>query len=284
MEEALVCGEEKTTGIPVEIIIKGGYKIPECYLKAEYMVPIGKTIRERENKKSVTLPLCQVVEVEFLGGEINYAADQLGPRVTKRRYSSIEELPMGTKTDFSKKLCQEVYKAARELKQDGEEVILNVSGPITVLSGLVEMQQIFVQRRKNPKVYREAIQWVTDNLIQYVKQMKETISIVSLADPAAGLELLGSKVAVEIAELSYIPLLSAIKELGISVHLCPRMTAVLLKSKLIHKEKRKAPVNCSYEEMVLDVSKKGAELIAHQCLKQTHNAGVEGIIQVLMID
>lgn len=284
MEEVLICGEEKSVGIPKEIIQAGGYKVPDCYLKAKQLVEIGKALREKNNTKCITLPLCQTVEVEFLGGQVNYANDELGPRVSNRIFSSLEELPIDKSVNFSIGLCEEVRLAAEELKQNQEDVILNVSGPMTVLSGLVEMQKIFVQRRKNPQIYEKAIQWIVENLFSYIELMKGKISLVSLADPAAGLDLMGAKVAKELAELAYIPLLKRIQTLGVSVHLCPRMTAVLLLSEHVHKKEQEISISGTYEEVVLDLARNKGKIIAHGCLKQKQTQYLEGKLQVLELD
>ena len=153
-----------------------------------------------------------------------------------------------------------------------------------MLSGLVEMQKIFVQRRKNPQIYEKAIQWIVENLFSYIELMKGKISLVSLADPAAGLDLMGAKVAKELAELAYIPLLKRIQTLGVSVHLCPRMTAVLLLSEHVHKKEQEISISGTYEEVVLDLARNKGKIIAHGCLKQKQTQYLEGKLQVLELD
>ncbi len=279
--EEILCGEEKTAGLPKELLYTKKYPVPQCYLEAKYIVPISIELRQMDGKRFCTLPLCQTVEVEALGGTIHYATDEAGPRVGQRTYASLTELPVEKELPINCGLYEEVYKAAKELKNKGEEVVLNLSGPVTVLSGLVDMQVLFVERKKKKEVYERALRWITGFLKSYMLMMKDQVKFFSFADPAGSIDILGEKCCSEVAELSYIPLLQWALEQEISVHLCPRVTAVLLQGGYARKEER-AVVKCdNYEEAIQALIEGEASIVAHQCLKKKKDQKLMEKIQIL---
>ena len=278
MEEKIVCGNEELSGLPEYIFSTGNYPVPDCYLKAEYIVPITKTMREHDGKTLCEVPFCQTAEVEMLHGSINNATDGGGPRVGQQAYKKLEELPMDQPLKLDG-LFGEVKKSLKTLKEQGEKTMLILSGPVSILSGLVPLQKVFVARRKEPALYEKAICWVTEALLFYLQEVKDYVDVLSYADSAGSVDLLGEPVAVEMAELSYLPVLAKAMEYGMHVHLCPKLTATLLAGDFATREQLPVEKSLTYQEAIL--SGPTNVLYAHRCIKQSENGWNKGIILVL---
>ena len=72
--------------------------------------------------------------------------------------------------DFSKGRIKEVLDAIEILKEDGEDVILKVSGPIAVLNILTEPKNIFKTMRRNPELMDKVYEKVHRNIKAYISQ------------------------------------------------------------------------------------------------------------------
>ena len=278
MEEKIICGNEELSGLPEYVFEEGDFPVPDCYLKAEYIVPIAKILRTHGDKCLCEVPFCQTAEVEMLHGSIHNANDSGGPRVGQPAYKKLEDLPMDQPLHLDG-LFGEVKKALKTLKEQGEKTMLIMSGPVSVLSGLVPLQRVFVARRKNPALYEEAICWVTEALLFYLEEVKDYADVLSYADSAGSAELLGEQVAIEMAELSYLPVLSKAMEYGIHVHLCPKLTATLLAGEFASREQLPVEKSLTYEEAIL--SGPTNLLYAHRCIKQSGTGWNKGFILVL---
>ncbi len=225
-------------------------------------IPCG----QKENKAFAAMPRYQTIEVELLGGEIRPGEDGTGPRVGKPAYGSLRDLPLETEEPMRKEARKEVIESLRHAKEQGEETMLMVSGPFTVLSGLVSMERIFVERRKNPELYRQALNWVSRQLISYMKQAAPLVSLYSIADPAASPKIVGKVCVQELVREAYLPLLREVTSWGKPVHLCPRLAAGVLSEEGIEKETRRLPRAMNYEEALLCFKNQGV-LLAGACIK-----------------
>lgn len=74
---------------------------------------------------------------------------KFGPRVAAYAYQSVEELTTLSDIDFSQGRIREVLKACQILKAQGERVVLEISGFMTVLNSLIDPTKIFVAWRKD---------------------------------------------------------------------------------------------------------------------------------------
>ncbi|MBE5907108.1 MAG: hypothetical protein E7277_10095 [Lachnospiraceae bacterium] len=278
MEEKIICGNEEMSGLPEYVFEAGDYPVPDCYLQAKYMVPIARLMKEHEEKSLCTVPFCQTAEVEMLHGAINNATDGGGPRVGQQAYKKLEELPM-EEPFYVDGLFGETKKALKELKEAGEKTMLIMSGPISILSGLVPLQKLFVARRKNPALYEKAIAWVTEALLFYLDEVYPYVDILSYADSAGSVGLLGEPVAVEMTEKSHRLVLEKAMKYGMHVHLCPRLNKSLLLGGFADHEKIPVDESLTYEEAIL--SGPADVLYAQRCIKQSGKGWNKGYIMVL---
>lgn len=78
------------------------------------------------------------MEAEALGACINLGNAEVGPRAGEATYPSLEAfLEENPVIDFHKGRVDTLLKACHSLHQAGENVVAEISGPLTILSALV---------------------------------------------------------------------------------------------------------------------------------------------------
>ena len=129
---------------------KEDYEIcfPDAYLKSEDMIRLSRAVKKHHGTGHCQLPFCHTLEAEALGGMIRLGDGLTGPRTGGYRCSSLEEvleLPAMDLESGSSKRTRETLEACRRLKEDGEAVVFLISGPITILNGLMDAEVLFVR-------------------------------------------------------------------------------------------------------------------------------------------
>ena len=73
-----------------------------------------------------------------MGGLVNYGNDKTGPRAKEYICTKPEELLELPAIDFTTGRIHEVLLACKELRKQGQHVVLQVSGPFTILNVLID--------------------------------------------------------------------------------------------------------------------------------------------------
>lgn len=239
-EEGFVMGEIKdfkctydnSAGINAEVTKGLGLSFPETHFHAEMMVKLAKALKEHDGATFCEMPFCHTLEAEALGGKINYGDEQTGPRAKEYICSSLEELLELPPIDLTKGRIAEVLTACRMLVEEGEYVVLEVSGPFTILSVLIDPKHVYKGFRKKPEVVKQVFEKLGEDVLAFIKAAKEVgVQMVSYADAAGAVNILGPKVAEQVVELFTVDFLKKAKEYSddrMLLMLCPKTTLALL--------------------------------------------------------
>lgn len=173
-----------------------GLGIPQMYQQAEQMALLSKKMKEIRGDFCCVLPFCHTVEAEALGGSVNYGDEKAGPRAGEAVITSVDHLQKLPMPQLDRGRIFQVLKAARILSDAGETVILNVAGPLSVLNGLADFSLILRAMHKKPEIMEKALGHIEGMLLDYMKKAGEYgVGIISYADPGAGADILGQKLA-----------------------------------------------------------------------------------------
>lgn len=209
-----------------------GLSLPEAYLSAEGMAKLAKTIKEIRNHPFCILPFCHTLEGEALGGIINYGDEKAGPRVKAIAMTSLEEVLDAPKMDFTKGRLKETLQAISILKEAGEVVLMEISGPITFLSTLVDATLIYKALRKDRPLVEKVFSRIMADSIEFTREIQKAgATIISFADSTGGVSILGPKLAAQIVTDYSLPWAKKVQaEFGqdLLFHLCPKTTYALL--------------------------------------------------------
>ncbi|WIV12941.1 uroporphyrinogen decarboxylase family protein [Proteiniborus sp. MB09-C3] len=226
------CTYDYTTGIGSIFKENTDLKFPEAYKEWEAMTQLAIAIKERDNAKFCELPFCHTLEAEALGGIINYGDENIGPRVKEYICTTAEELLRLPEIDFTKGRIAEVLKACRYLREKGEDIILYVSGPFTILNTLMDAIHIFKILKKNPEAMHRIFEKLQNEILRFIEEaLKSGVNMISYGDSTGGLNILGPKLSEEVVERFTYPLCKRVEDIledRAIMLLCPKTALALL--------------------------------------------------------
>ena len=265
------CLHDKFVGFEEDVIRELNIPFPEGYCHGDTMARLALAQKEKTGAAFCTLPFCHTVEGEAFGGIVNLGNGTIGPRAKEYVVQSLDEVLALSDIDFSRGRIREVLDACRRLKEQGETVCLNISGPITVLNVLLDVKYVYKGLRKNPEVTYDVFWKIGRNLLQYVEEAKKLgVDMISYADSAGGVNILGPKLAREVVEHFTDPF---IKELsgqleGMLLILCPKTAYALTGCEKAEWRDVKLPEKMSYAEACA-WGRDSIRITGHRCIKDS---------------
>lgn len=213
----------------------------QIYASSENILKIAKAIREDNNNSLTVLPFCHTVEAKALGADIKPADAVAGPRPGSYVYTSLEDL---TKKSVSENIeTQKLLEACKSLKAEGDTVAFMVTGPISILSNLMDLTTVFKAWRKQPEKVQQAFDTIEEVLLEFIGEISNAgADIISFADPAGNPDILGAKYNQLLTDMFLFPFLKkAIAACGenTSLCVCPLAASNLSKQGLISKSETK---------------------------------------------
>ena len=173
---------------------EAGLVFPRAYEQREEMVKLAKCIQQRNQSCFCMLPFCHTLEAEALGGHIVLGGVQSGPRVRQFAYASLDELEKKLQFNWELPRLQETVEACRALQEEGERILFQISGPLTILGSLLPPELLYRAMRKEPQRVQALFERIGTILLQLMKQLEvEGISLFSYADPMSAVNLIGPK-------------------------------------------------------------------------------------------
>jgi len=226
------CTYDNSVGISEEVTSKLNLKFPDAYMHSDTMVMLAKALKEVDNASFCALPFCHTVEAEAMGGIVNYGNEKIGPRAKDYICTKPEELLELKEMDFSKGRIHELLLACQVLRQEGENVVLEVAGPLTILNVLIDARYVFKALRKQPDLMKKVFWKIGNELLKYiVEAQKYGVNMISYADSSGGVNILGPKLAEQIVNdftYEFLQKLSQITTDDAIVLLCPKTTFALM--------------------------------------------------------
>lgn len=226
-----------------EVAKELGLAFPDAYLHADTMAMLSKANKEKFGGHACILPFCHTVEAEAIGGIITLGNEVAGPRAKEYITKDIEALLNLSDIDFSKGRIHEVLLACKMLHEQGEHVVLEVSGPITILNVLIDSKYIFKGMKKKPELMKAVFEKLGSQILRYVEEAKKYgVDMISYADSAGGVNILGPKIAEQMVydfTYDFMKKLETFADEKTIILLCPKTTFALIgteKAKLMDVE------------------------------------------------
>ena len=167
------CTYDNSAGINGEVTEGLGLCFPEAYLHCDTMAKLSKALKEHDNAPFCELPFCHTVEAEAMGGIINYGNEKTGPRAKEYLCTEVEELLNLPEVDYSTGRIHEVLLACQKLREEGEHVVLQVSGPFTILNVLIDARYVFKGMRKKPEIMKEVFWKLGREVLRFIDEAKK---------------------------------------------------------------------------------------------------------------
>ncbi len=199
--EDFQCVHENSAGIKAEAAKQANLRFPDVYKHWDLMAELALAMKSCSGMPFVELPFCHTVEGEAMGGIVNYGDDRNGPRAGAYICTRPEELLELPEIDCSKGRIHEVLLACRDLRKRGEQVVLDVSGPFTILNVLIDSRYVFKAMRKQPELMKEVFRKLGQEILKYMLEIEKSgVRMISYADPTGGVNILGPDMAARVVE------------------------------------------------------------------------------------
>ena len=265
------CSGNEAESIPEAILDNLDVSFEEINKDASKMASLSKRIKEYNNSEYCTLPFCNTVEAESFGSRVIF--DHIvGNRIGDYAIKDINQIEDMLKIDLCYSRISELLKAISILKEAGEKVVLNVTGPITLATSIMDSNTFYRLIRKDNEKANKLLKTIEDSLVDHIlESIKNGVDIISFADPTGGMDIVGPKVYKEVSGKSTYNILKRIEgQMGQAIiHLCGKTSTSLEAIKFIKTEKVKVEGN-NYFEMLKNIKdeRKDVNFIGHWCMKQ----------------
>ena len=195
------CTYANSAGINEEVTRKLNLTFPEAYLHWDTMAAISLALKETDGASFCELPFCHTVEAEAMGGIVNFGNEKIGPRAKEYICTKPEELLDLKEMDFSQGRLHEVLLACQHLRQKGENVVLEIAGPFTILNVLIDIRYVFKAMRKQPELMKQVFWKIGDQLLRFIKEaQKYGVNMISYADSSGAVSIIGPAMAEQVVE------------------------------------------------------------------------------------
>ena len=226
------CTYENASGINGEITKDLGLTFPDAYLKAESIAVLAKAIKEYEDADFCELPFCHALEAEAMGASINYGDEKSVPRRAEYLYKKAEQLKDLPEMDFTSGRMYETLKACRILKDQGERVVFEITGPFSMLNVMMDVAYMFKELRKHKEDMVSALKFIGTQIIRYVDELqKYGVDVIQYADAICSVSILGEETVAEMMEVFTFDLIREMRDHiqgDTMLLLCPKTTFALL--------------------------------------------------------
>lgn len=221
--------------ISPELICSLGIAPSEIYASTENIVKLAKAAGEADRRGFVLLPFCHTVEAKALGADIKPADDTAGPRPGSCTLKGPEEL---APVEIAKSPdAARLLEACAALAAEGRSVVYQLSGPVSILSCMMPLNNFFKSWRKEPETARRCLGAIGDMLLDYAREIRAAgVKYISYSDPAGNRDILGPKYSRQMAEEFTLPFLKRLAEAcgeDTSVIICPLTAQALFSENLL---------------------------------------------------
>lgn len=186
------CTYSNSVGISSDVTEGLGLEFPDAYRHSGTMQVLAKAIKDHDGADYCLLPFCRTVEAEAMGADINLGDANAGPRARDPICDTIEDVLALPDINFEKGRVREVLDACGELKKQGETVCLEIVGPFTILTSLMEARHVFKVYRKQRDLMVEVMNKIGGQLLKYIEEGKKRgVDVFIYSDSTGALNILG---------------------------------------------------------------------------------------------
>ncbi|CQR73732.1 methylcobalamin:coenzyme M methyltransferase [Sporomusa ovata DSM 2662] len=226
------CTYANSVGIKKEAVKGLDLEFPQAYKTCQGMVQLALALKKYDKTEFCELPFCHTVEGEAMGGDVNYGDENAGPRGNDYICTTAEEVLNLPEIDYSQGRIAEVLKACKYLREQGEDVVLYISGPFTILNMLMDPRYIFKIFKKKPEQMKLIFDKLQGEILRYVEEaQKAGVTMLGYSDSIGGLNILGPELAEKTVELFTYPFFKKVETIlgkETLLQLCPKTTFALL--------------------------------------------------------
>ena len=269
------CTYSNSVGISAGVTEGLNLGFPDAYMHSETMQTLARAIKKHDGAGFCLLPFCRTVEAEAMGAVLNYGDANTGPRAKDPICETCADVLALPAVDVSKGRMAEVLDACSKLKDEGETVCLEVTGPFTILNALMEPRKVFRAYRKDAENMKKVLDKLGSDLLAYIEAGKRAgVDVFIFSDSAGAPELIGPKFMTMAVQDFYHPFLKNVAELmdeSCIFLLCPKFAYAMVDTGFAEFKDHQLEPDVDFMQAMLDM--RGTVKLAGQvCIK---NIGVQ---------
>ncbi len=164
----------------------------DVYLDADKLFQLAEATHELGRTDNYAVPLCLTVEAELFGAQIDYCASFCELKIRKYPFRSLEGLlEYEGKHTGRREVVLEVIRRLKSVAGN-TPVFGNVTGPLTLLTQLVESSVVFKAIPRYSCLVFQALERLTLAIEEYgLAQIEAGATVLTINDPTANGEILG---------------------------------------------------------------------------------------------
>ncbi|MHC6179908.1 uroporphyrinogen decarboxylase family protein [Clostridium sp. JNZ X4-2] len=268
------CVTDNDEEIPEQVVLDTGVSFPQVHYHGESMARLARAIRIYNKDMVCMVPFCMTVEAEALGADIKMGDRAMGPRVSNYVVKNIENFKKIKPIDLSEGRINQVLKAVNILSSSGEQTVLAVQGPFTVMSSLMDPRIFYKAIRKDKASVDDFMEVIIDSIVSFAEAgIENGAKIISFGDSAGTLDILGPRIyknysgrySYEVLKKLYPKLQDAI------VHFCGITSSSMDKGGLITSKPIEVERGVTYGEALNYIieNRKDVKIVGHNCMRKT---------------
>lgn len=269
------CNNNDGEGISKEIAKALDINFRKANYDGKEMAAISQKIKNYNKSVICTVPFSATIEGESLGSQILFSGDNVPPRIGQYIVNHIEDIYKIKKANFNEGAMKAVLDAAKILSDSGEIVCVAIEGPFTIANELMDSSLLYKSLVREKEAMNHLFEVIEDEILEYIKMaVKSGASIISYADPAGTLDIVGPRVYKEFSgKISCDILKKSLADLNNSIiHICGKTSCSLEKCDLASKHQIKLQSEMQYGEAIVYVLKnrKDIKLLGNGCIKRSN--------------
>ena len=283
-----ICSNDDNESIPEKIREKLELTFEDIHYDGYKMALLSQNMKLYNKDTICRVPFSNTVEAESLGAGVKFSKECVQARIRKYRINVIKDVYGLKEMDFEAKSIWSTIKAVGYLKVMGETVCIQVEGPFTIASQLMDSALFYKSLLKEKEAMEYLFGIIQAGILKYVEfAVSSGASIISYADPAGTLDILGPGMYKKISGPVNCSILKKITDKleNAVVHLCGRTSRSLEMGGFAEKHPISFKAGQSYGEGLIEMltSHPEIKLFGNGCIKRSPLNTSENIMWALEI-
>jgi len=208
-------------GVLYSIIRDEHLPYPGIHTEKDSMVRYARRLQGVCEIDNYGVPFCMTVEAEDFGAPVDLGDPFKEPRVTGYIANRLDEI-LDVKPDAYSR-HKVTLQAIEELSGENIPVISNITGPVSLLTSLIEPTCVYRAMARQEREVKDALGHITSHLIDFAReQIQAGTDVIVVSDPGASGDIIGGRHFGECIAPSIKSIVDSVKSQRIPVilHIC----------------------------------------------------------------
>lgn len=201
-EVSVICPGGMMACSSTEVMRAAGARGPEVHAAAAAMTLVALGIADETGFDNVGVPFCMTVEAEAFGARVDLGDLRTEPAVVTYAAERLEDvIGLRLPDPGTTGRMPVVLDAIASLASDGRLVVGSLTGPVSLLTSLVDASTVYRAMRSEPEMVHGALRHVTDALKAFGNAMIDAgAGALMIAEPSGTGDILGERWFTHFAE------------------------------------------------------------------------------------